>query len=100
VSRAPKSTPSRAWSLKVQITPNAPRSEVVGWLGDRLKIKIKAPAVEGKANAELRRFLAESLEICPGDVTILQGETGRVKVLQIDGGSENALLLLVDRSAR
>jgi uncharacterized protein (TIGR00251 family) len=100
VSSASKGATAKRWSLKVQITPNAPRSEVVGWLGDRLKIKIKAPAIEGKANAELRRFLAESLNVRVADVTILQGDTGRVKVLQIDGGSEDALLQQADRPTR
>jgi uncharacterized protein (TIGR00251 family) len=73
-----------AATLTVQISPNASRSEVVGWVGDKLKIKVKAPAVEGKANAELLRFVAEKLGVRPNRVTILRGETSRTKVLGLD----------------
>jgi uncharacterized protein (TIGR00251 family) len=87
-------------SLTVQITPNARRSEVIGWIGDRLKIKIKAPAVEGKANAELQRFLGNWLAVRSGDITIVRGETGRIKVLRIAGVSEAALAEKVPHQGR
>ena len=72
-------------NLSVQITANAPRNEIVGWLGDRLKIKVKAPAVEGKANAELLRFLSESLDLRPNCFQILRGETAKLKLISIEG---------------
>jgi uncharacterized protein (TIGR00251 family) len=72
-------------TLTIQTTPNAPRSQIVGWVGDRLKVKVKAPAVEGKANAELVRFLAERLGVRPNAVTLVRGETARLKVVRIDG---------------
>ena len=73
--------------LDVQITANAPRSEIVGWLGGRLKIKIKAPAVEGKA-AELVRFLAGRLGLHVSRLVILRGETARMKTMEIEGMDE------------
>ncbi|MDD5349118.1 MAG: DUF167 domain-containing protein [Chthoniobacteraceae bacterium] len=72
-------------TLTVQTTPNAPRSEIVGWLGGRLKVKVKAPAVEGKANAELLRFLAERFGVRPHAVTLVRGETARLKTVRIEG---------------
>lgn len=72
-------------TLTIQTTPNAPRSEVVGWLGDRIKVKVKAPAVEGKANAELLRFLAERFGVRPHAVTLVRGETARLKTVRIEG---------------
>ena len=72
-------------NLEVQISANAPRNQVVGWVGDRLKIKVKAPAVEGKANAELLRFLGESLDLRPNRLQILRGETAKLKLIAIDG---------------
>ena len=75
-------------TINIQATPNAPRSQIVGWLGDRLKVKLKAPAVEGKANAELVRFLAEQFKVRANAVTILRGETARIKVVRIDGVEE------------
>ena len=78
-----------ALTLTLQITPNARRSEVVGWMDDRLKVKIKAPAVEGKANAELVRFLGELFGVRSSAVTLLRGETARLKVVRIDGVDES-----------
>lgn len=86
-----------ALGLTVQITANASRNEIVGWLGDRLKIKVKAPAVEGKANAELLRFLADRLGVRPNALHILRGETARTKVLSIDGVDAAQLHALTDR---
>jgi len=84
-------------TLNVQTTPNAPRSEIVGWLGEHLKVKVKAPAVEGKANAELLRFLAGQFGVRPGAVTLLRGETARLKVVRIDGVEEADLQRLCPR---
>ena len=77
--------PEPAITVQIQTTPNAPRSEIVGWLGDRLKVKVKAPAVEGKANAELVRFLADHFGVRPNAVAILRGETARLKTVRIEG---------------
>ena len=77
-----------AVTLNLQTTPNAPRSQIVGWLGDRLKVKVKAPAVEGKANLELVRFLAEQFGVRPNAVTLLRGETARLKTVRIEGVEE------------
>ena len=52
-----------AFKIDVRISANAGRNEIVGWQGGQLKIKVKAPAVEGKANEELLRFLAERLQL-------------------------------------
>lgn len=78
-------------NLDVQITPNAPRSEIVGWHGGRVKIKVKAPAVEGKANAELLRFLAECLDVRGNQVRIVRGETARMKTIEVEGVEDGAL---------
>ena len=77
-----------AVTLNLQTTPNAPRSQIVDWLGDRLKVKVKAPAVEGKANLELVRFLAEQFGVRPNAVTLLRGETARLKTVRIEGVEE------------
>lgn len=82
-------------TLTIQTTPNAPRSQIVGWQGDRLKIKVKAPAVEGKANAELVRFLADALGVRPNAIAIVRGETARLKVVRIDGVEMAALQALI-----
>lgn len=72
-------------TLELKIIPNAPRNEIVGWLGPALKVKIHAPAIEGKANDELLRFLAGKLGVHCRSLTLLRGEKSRQKVVQIEG---------------
>lgn len=70
--------------IKVKVTPNAPKSQIVGWLNDILKIKIKALAQKGKANKELIRFLAKEWNISKGSIKIIKGRTSRQKLLEIE----------------
>ena len=72
-------------TLELKIIPNAPRNEIVGWLGEALKVKVHAPALEGRANDELLEFLAGKLNIHRRTVTLLRGDKSRQKVVQIDG---------------
>ena len=71
--------------LAIKAIPNAPRNAVAGWLGDTLKIKVHAPALEGRANEELCEFLAKTLFLHHRAVTLVQGDKSRQKLVQIDG---------------
>jgi uncharacterized protein len=82
---------ARACTLAIKAIPNAPRSEVVGWLGDALKVKIHAPPVEGKANDALCAFLAETLQLPRRAVVVLRGESSRLKVVRIEGFTDAEL---------
>lgn len=72
-------------TLELKTIPNAPRNEIVGWLGEALKVKVHAPAVEGKANDELLDFLAEKLGVHRRSITLRRGDKSRQKLVQIDG---------------
>ena len=72
-------------TLAIKAVPNAPRSEVIGWLGDALKVKVHAPPVEGRANEVLCEFLAETLDLPRRAITVLRGDTSRQKIVRIDG---------------
>ena len=72
-------------TLAIKAIPNAPRSEVVGWLGDALKVKVHAPPVEGRANEVLCEFLADTLGLPRRAVTVLRGDTSRQKIVRIAG---------------
>jgi len=80
--------------LVVHVVPRAKRTEVVGRHGDAVKIKLKAPPVDGAANAELVRFVAEQLDIPRSAVTITAGHTARRKTLEIAGVDAAALRAL------
>ena len=74
--------------LRLRVVPNAKRSEVVGLHGEAIKIKIQAPAQEGKANAALLEFLAEKLDVPTRQVTLVAGEKSRDKIVAIEGIEE------------
>jgi uncharacterized protein (TIGR00251 family) len=70
--------------IVVKVIPGASQNEVVGWEGDVLKVRIKAPPDKGKANVELVRFLAEHFGVSQSAVTIVSGHTSRLKRIQIE----------------
>ena len=71
--------------LRLRIIPRASRNEIREPMGDALKIKLRAPPVEGKANRELIDFLSEVLDVPARAITILSGATGRMKRVAIAG---------------
>jgi uncharacterized protein (TIGR00251 family) len=75
-------------TLVCKVTPNARKSECLGWGEDErgrklLLVKLAAPPQEGKANKELVRFLAELLGCGRSEVTLLRGDASRTKSLQV-----------------
>ena len=78
--------------LRVRATPNARRSEIIGWeedalVGRTLRVRVAAPPVEGKANAELREFLAKSLGLPKSKVVLEKGDCSRFKTFEIPDGT-------------
>lgn len=70
--------------LSVYIQPNSSKSEISGEHDGMLKIRIASPAVDGKANRELVKFLAKHFKIKKNQITIKSGETSRRKILKIN----------------
>ncbi|MGA2090840.1 MAG: DUF167 domain-containing protein [Endomicrobiales bacterium] len=77
--------------IKVRVIPNSKRNEVVSRIGSILRVKISAPAVEGRANEELCDFLSEFFEVRRSNVFLRKGERGREKTIEICGRSEEDL---------
>ena len=71
--------------LKLRIVPNAKRNEVTGEHGDAVKIKVAAPAIDGKANEALLEFIAEKLGLHRRNFTFIAGEKSRDKLIEIAG---------------
>jgi len=69
--------------LAVRIVPNAKQSQAVGWEGQTLKVRIAAPPIEGKANAELIRFIAELCDCAPSEIQIIKGLASKQKTLDV-----------------
>ena len=78
-------------TLSLHVQPNARRTEVAGLHGGRLKVRVAAPAVEGKANELLAGFLADRFDLPGGRVMIRRGIHGRTKTVEIYGQAASLL---------
>lgn len=88
---------AQGWVLALHVQPGAKRSEVAGTYGERLKLRVQAPPVEGKANAAVRAFLAQALDRPRQAFTLLRGDTARDKDVLIqteaDDGDQAAAIV-------
>ncbi len=71
--------------LAVRVQPRAARSEIAGLHGDRIRIRLAAPPVDGAANEALVRVLAEALGVPRRAVEITAGHAGRSKTVVVTG---------------
>lgn len=71
--------------LAVRLQPKASRNEVTGENGGVIQIRVTAPPVDGKANEALVKFVAKKLGIARSQITLVRGERGREKLLEIRG---------------
>ncbi|NUN14026.1 MAG: YggU family protein [Myxococcales bacterium] len=69
--------------IEVYVSPRASKSRVIGRHGDRLKVQIAAPPVDGKANDALVALVANWLSVPKSSVTILSGSTGKQKTIEV-----------------
>ena len=69
--------------LRIKAQPGASRSEFAEMYGeDTIKVRIKAPAVEGAANKELVKFLSKAFKIPKSEIKFQSGETSKTKILR------------------
>ena len=79
-------------NLDFHVQPRARRTEVVGWHGNAIKVRLQAPPVDGAANDELVRFVAKAVGVPRSAVHIVSGERGRSKRVSLDGTSRSEVL--------
>jgi uncharacterized protein len=77
--------------LTVKVHPRAKRSALNGRFGEAWKLDLAAPPVDGKANDECVRFFAELAGVPKSRVRIVSGATSRLKLVDIEGVSQDAL---------
>jgi uncharacterized protein (TIGR00251 family) len=76
--------------ISLKVVPGSSRNEVVGWLGDSLKVKVKAPPEKGRANEAVIALLADRL----GDassIAVVSGHGSPSKVVAVDGMDDEAI---------
>lgn len=87
---------AEAVKLAVRLTPRGGRDAIEGFSEDEagrpvLKVRVAAPPVEGEANAALVKLLAKTLGLPRSAVRFVTGETGRLKILEVEGPDEAEL---------
>ncbi len=69
--------------LKIKVIPNAKETQLIGRMGDFIKIKIAAVPDKGKANQELINFLAKQFGVKKDDIQIIRGHKNHRKILVV-----------------
>ncbi len=70
-------------TLAIRVIPNTKQNKIVDE-GERLKVYLTAPAVDGRANKALIALLAEHFGVRKSSISIIRGEKSRDKVIQIE----------------
>ncbi|SRR5713226_3652550 len=83
----------------VRVQPRASKDEIAGEMGGALKVRLRAPAVEDRANEALVEFLAQLLIKPKSAVRILGGERSRTKRMEIRGVTRQQILALLAQDA-
>lgn len=84
------------WRLQLMVQPGATRSEAVGVHGDRLRVRVQAPPVDGRANRALCEWLARRLGVAASRVRVVAGESGRRKTVSVDAPLSPQAIAAID----
>jgi uncharacterized protein (TIGR00251 family) len=86
-------------TFMVRVQPRASKDEITGEMGGALKVRLRAPAVEDRANEAVVEFLAVLLKTPRSAVRILSGERSRTKHIEIRGVTRQQILALLVQEA-
>lgn len=78
----------------VRVVARASKTEIVGVVEGSLKVRVSAPPVDGAANKEVINLLANAFGVARSDVSIVNGETSRIKRVRVVGARPEWLLQL------
>ena len=81
-------------TLVLRVQPNASRTEFAGFHGGYPKVRVAAPAIEGRANALLLDFLKKKFDVRGRQVIITRGSRGRTKTIEISNPGQTLPLRL------
>jgi uncharacterized protein len=69
--------------IEVRVIPRAAKDEIAGWTDGVLRVRVKAPPVDGKANQALLDLLARRLGLSSSRIEIVGGATARTKRIRL-----------------
>jgi len=82
--------------IRVRVIPRAKSNEIAGVFEDgRIKIRLIAPPVDGKANKSLIEFLSTILDVPRSWIEIISGSKGREKVIRVNGLEQESIVLRI-----
>jgi uncharacterized protein (TIGR00251 family) len=85
-----------ATEIKVKLLPKSSANQIVGKEGDRLKVSVTSPPVEGKANAALIQLLSRRLRVARSSLEITGGLRSRLKTIRVRGLSPEEVAFLLE----
>jgi uncharacterized protein (TIGR00251 family) len=88
-----------AVTFSVRVQPRARKDEIAGEIDGAMKVRLQAPALEGRANQALCEYLARLLKTPKSAVRISGGERSRIKRIEIRGVTEQQVLALLMHQA-
>ena len=71
--------------VRVRVSPGARQDAIVGWRGDVLRVRVKAPPERGRANDAVCRLIARALGLRANAVSVAHGAASRDKALVVEG---------------
>jgi len=87
--------------LNLRVSPGAKRTSIEGLYGENaIRLKVAAPPVDGKANAEAERFLAKLLGVPRSDVTVVRGASNKDKTILVRSPAQTEIQKLLSTHLR
>lgn len=77
--------------LSLKVIPNASKDEVVGFVGESLKVKVRAHREKGKANKAVIQLLCKVLNIPKNSIVIVSGATSSIKIIEIENVDQESI---------
>lgn len=71
--------------IAVKAVPNSSKDEIVGWLGNDLKVRVRQPPENGRANRRICRLIAERLGLPERDIEVIAGASSARKTVAVRG---------------
>ena len=89
-----------AVEVQVRVVPRSSRNRIAGEIGDRLKVQVTAPPVDGEANRAVLELLARSAGLAPRDAELVAGTSGRSKTVRLSCSAPSAVAATLETLAR
>lgn len=83
-------------TLSLKVSPNATKTRAQGLWQGKLRLRVQAPPVDGKANDAIRKWAASAFGLRRRAVTILSGDKSSEKLLLLEGADIEAVGAVLD----